>query len=241
MKSVELLQIDPDSRLVILTGAGISAESGIQTFRASDGLWENHRVEDVATPDGFIRNPQLVQKFYNERRVATAQARPNQAHFAIAEIQKTLGDRCFLVTQNIDDLHERAGSPQVSHMHGEVFKVRCLDNENHILPWSTTHSEQDRCPICGGKLRPHIVWFGEMPFDMELIEEQLSNCTHFFSIGTSGNVYPAAGFRQLARYNGANVYHFNLVGEPKSMWDDQFIGPAGEIVPRVSNWICSLT
>jgi len=231
------MDINDNSRLVILTGAGISAESGIQTFRSDTGLWENHRVNDVATPAGFRRNPQLVQQFYNKRRKAVLAAEPNSAHYAIAKLQEHLKDRCFLVTQNIDDLHERAGSEQVCHIHGEVFKVRCTKDDSHIFKWKTDITESDRCPTCGGALRPHIVWFHEDPFEMELIDQKLETCTHFFSIGTSGNVYPAAGFPSIAKSYGAKLYHFNMVREPEYEWDKQFIGPAGMTVPEVVDGI----
>ncbi|EKT63994.1 NAD-dependent deacetylase, partial [Providencia burhodogranariea DSM 19968] len=152
--------------VVVLTGAGISAESGIQTFRSSDGLWEEHRVEDVATPEGFARNPQLVQRFYNERRHQLQQdnIQPNPAHFALAKLEELLGDNFLLVTQNIDNLHERAGSKRVVHMHGELLKVRCSWS-NQVLEWTGDLSPDERCHCCQfpQPLRPHIVWFGEMP------------------------------------------------------------------------------
>lgn len=232
MNKSTLQTITPQSRLVILTGAGISAESGIPTFRAEDGLWENHRIEDVASPDGFRRNPELVQRFYNERRAFAAKCSPNAGHLAIAELQKILGDRCYLVTQNVDDLHERAGSPQVMHMHGQLNSAQCRNNPNHTQTWLTEISDGDRCAKCNSRLRPDIVWFGEMPKGMDEIEDALASCTHFLSVGTSGNVYPAAGFKNIAKRNGAQILHFNLQAEPASAWNAQYIGPSGVTLPE---------
>jgi NAD-dependent deacetylase len=236
MKNVEITE---NSRLVVLTGAGVSAESGIPTFRAADGLWENHRVEDVASPDGFRRNPEIVQRFYNERRAFAADCQPNPGHLALAKLQKFLGDRCFLITQNVDDLHERGGSTQVLHMHGELNQARCCHNPKHVIPWTGPILEDSRCPKCESRLRPHIVWFGEIPMGMDEIEQQLQRCTHFLSIGTSGQVYPAAGFKSIARHYGAQILHFNLVAEPESDWDMQFIGPTGETLVQFVDGLLS--
>jgi len=183
--------------LVILTGAGISAESGIKTFRASDGLWENHSVEEVATPEGFLRNPDLVQRFYNERRRQLLSVNPNAAHQSLAELERVWPGPFLLVTQNVDDLHDRAGSQSLLHMHGELLKVRCVAC-NGVFHWEADVLPDSRCPSChaSGKLRPHIVWFGEVPLGMETIYEALANCDYFAAIGTSGHVYPAAGFVQ---------------------------------------------
>jgi NAD-dependent deacetylase len=189
-------------RVVVLTGAGISSESGIATFRAKDGLWENYRVEDVATPEAFDRNPELVHRFYNERRAqhegsrpGTMAIQPNRAHMALAEFESLFTGSFLLVTQNVDALHERAGSKRVLHMHGELLKMRCMAT-GEAVPWTRDSSLQSLCDCCGGpgRLRPHIVWFGEMPFHLGQIEMALSACDLFVSIGTSGNVYPAAGF-----------------------------------------------
>ncbi|MGM1329536.1 NAD-dependent deacylase, partial [Klebsiella michiganensis] len=201
-------------RVVVLTGAGISAESGIKTFRAADGLWEEHRVEDVATPEGFARDPALVQAFYNDRRrqLQGPDIVPNAAHQALARLEEALGDRFLLVTQNIDNLHERAGNRRVIHMHGELLKVRCS--------WS-------------GPLRPHVVWFGEMPLDMDEIYLALAECDIFIAIGTSGHVYPAAGFVHEARLQGAHTVELNL--EPSqvgSEFAEKHYGLASEEVPR---------
>ncbi|WP_368920638.1 Sir2 family NAD+-dependent deacetylase, partial [Providencia vermicola] len=176
-------------KVVVLTGAGISAESGIKTFRSSDGLWEEHRVEDVATPEGFARDPKLVQRFYNERRRQLQQEniKPNPAHFALAQLEALLGDNFLLVTQNIDNLHERAGSKRIVHMHGELLKVRCSWS-NQVVEWKGDLSVEERCHCCQfpQPLRPHIVWFGEMPFGMDQIYQSLEEATIFIAIGTSG-------------------------------------------------------
>ena len=195
--------------IVILTGAGISAESGIKTFRAADGLWENHRVEDVATPEAFLRNPLLVQNFYNQRRqqLLTPAIQPNAAHRALAKLEKAFpAGKVLLVTQNIDDLHERAGSRNLIHMHGELLKGRC-QTSGGLVDLDHDLTVNLPCPLCGGKgcLRPHVVWFGEMPLQMETIYRALSQCDRFISIGTSGNVYPAAGFVEEANRHGAHT------------------------------------
>lgn len=222
-------------RIVILTGAGISAESGIRTFRASDGLWEDHRIEDVATPEGYARDPALVQHFYNLRR---AQLRdpaiaPNAAHLALAQLERDYGGEVLLVTQNVDDLHERAGSRRLLHMHGELKSMFCTrSGERFRIEDDITL--QRRCDCCGatGTLRPDIVWFGEMPYHMEEIAAALARCTLFLSIGTSGNVYPAAGFVAAARQAGAHAVELNL--EPsltRSDFHEHRYGKATEVVP----------
>ena len=220
--------------VVVLTGAGISAESGIQTFRSADGLWEEHRVEDVATPEGFARDPQLVQRFYNERRRQLQQEdiQPNAAHYALAKLEHALGDRFLLVTQNIDDLHERAGSKRVVHMHGELLKVRC-NWSNQVLEWKGDLSVEERCHCCQfpQPLRPHIVWFGEMPFEMDRIYQALGEATLFISIGTSGHVYPAAGFVHEARLQGAHTVQLNLEpSQVESEFEERHYGLASKVV-----------
>src|SRR5688572_11753045 len=190
--------------IVVLTGAGISAESGIKTFRDNNGLWENHRVEDVCTPEAFTRNPELVQQFYNaRRRQLVAEAKPNPAHAALADFERNFGGDFILITQNVDDLHERAGSRNLRHMHGELLKARCSKTQI-VVPWTANITADTPCPCCSktGLLRPHIVWFGEMPLFMDEIEAALSRCDLFVSIGTSGQVYPAAGFVQMAAAYG---------------------------------------
>lgn len=222
--------------IVILTGAGISAESGIRTFRAADGLWEDHRVEDVATPEAFEKDPALVHRFYNERRqqLLSDAIKPNQGHIALAELEKEFSGDVLLVTQNIDNLHERAGSQNLLHMHGELLNMRCKQTGNVYQVSNDTHQD-DICNCCGekGNLRPDIVWFGEMPMHMEEIYSALEGCDLFISIGTSGHVYPAAGFVEVANASGALTVELNL--EPsrvESSFDHRIYGPASEIVPE---------
>ncbi|WIO73344.1 NAD-dependent protein deacylase [Porticoccaceae bacterium LTM1] len=221
--------------IVVLTGAGISAESGIRTFRAADGLWENHRIEDVATPEGFDCNPALVHDFYNQRRqqLLSESVQPNAAHNALAEFEQLWGGEFLLVTQNIDDLHERAGSRNLIHMHGELLKLRC-QHSGEIHSWDSNASIEDHCPCCRlpGNLRPHVVWFGEMPLEMEGIYAALANCDLFVAIGTSGNVYPAAGFVQMAREARAHTVEINLEASNTASWFAEKIqGTATEQVP----------
>jgi len=197
-------------QIVILTGAGISAASGLATFRDADGLWENHDPMDIATPEAFIRDPALVYRFYNARRQQLPSVQPNAAHTALARLQDALGSQSFLVTQNVDDLHERGGSAQVCHMHGALQSMRCNHCE-HRMPALAGFDASTPCPHCieAGALRPDIVWFGELPYAMELIEARLQNCDLFIAVGTSGAVYPAAGFVQLARQGGALTVEVN--------------------------------
>jgi NAD-dependent deacetylase len=220
-----------DAGIVILTGAGISAESGLRTFRDADGLWENHRVEDVATPEAFARRPALVYRFYNERRRGLAGVRPNAAHEALARLEAAWPGDFLLVTQNVDDLHDRAGSRRLLHMHGELLKARCLACRT-VLPWPGDLDADDRCPACRhGRLRPHIVWFGERPLEMERIYAALERCGLFVAIGTSGHVYPAAGFVEAVR-SRAHTLELNL--EPSKVVDaflEHRTGRASELVP----------
>lgn len=221
--------------IVVLTGAGISAESGIRTFRDADGLWENHRLEDVATPEAFARDPQLVHRFYNERRAQLLDGvQPNLGHRALAQFERDFDGHFTLVTQNVDNLHEQAGSKNLLHMHGELMKMRCR-HSGQVFDCSATTAENMVCDCCGvsGSLRPHIVWFGEMPLYMEQIEQRLMQCDLFISIGTSGNVYPAAGFFQMAKASGAHTVELNL--EPSSngsLFDEQHYGPATQVVAK---------
>ena len=221
--------------IVILTGAGISKESGLDTFRDAGGLWSKVRLEDVATPEAFQRDPARVQEFYNMRRRALLQAglRPNPAHEALARLEREWPGEILLVTQNVDDLHERAGSKRLIHMHGEMLKARCTECE-HVAPAAVDLTAELECPGCGtkGTLRPHVVWFGEMPFEMERIYQALAECELFVSIGTSGTVYPAAGFVGEARIQGARTIELNL--EPSdghSRFHEAIHGPASIIVP----------
>jgi NAD-dependent deacetylase len=226
-----------DLRIVILTGAGVSAESGVTTFRGAGGLWEGHRIEEVASPEGFSRNPTLVQQFYNLRRAALTAVVPNAAHLALAKLEQALGsDSVTLITQNVDDLHERAGSKYLLHMHGELLKARCLSCDA-VHPWSEGLSIDSTCPSCAavGRLRPHIVWFGEMPLYLDEIEHALVRATHFVSIGTSGRVYPAAGFVNLARQSGAHCIEFNVErSDVSSAFHEHRIGAA---TAEVTRWV----
>ena len=218
------------SKIVVLTGAGISAESGIPTFRSSDGLWENEPVEAVATPEGFENDPKRVITFYNERRAAAQKCEPNAAHHALAKLEEKFGDNFLLITQNVDDLHQRAGSKRIIPMHGELLKIRCLGSKEHIM--SCTENQPEKCLECGAIMRPHIVWFGEVPFEMGRIQKALMQCDLFAYIGTSGVVYPAAGFRQIAKLAGARVVCLNLE-EVGGGYTDEFIqGKASETVPK---------
>jgi len=222
------------SSIVVLTGAGISAESGLATFRGEDGLWEGHRVEDVATPEAFARDPALVHKFYNARRAQLVEVKPNAAHLALARLEMEWPGEFLLVTQNVDNLHERAGSTRLIHMHGENSKAWCQRCDRRS-PWNDPMSEQSECPQCGAlaALRPDIVWFGEMPYDMDRIEDALRSCDLFVSIGTSGAVYPAAGFVQTAKYCGARTLEMNLEPSVGSIFfDESRMGAAGELVPK---------
>jgi NAD-dependent deacetylase len=220
-----------ESRLVILTGAGISAESGLRTFRDADGLWEDHRVEDVATPRAFRRDPALVYRFYNERRRSLATVSPNAAHRALARLEQAWRGEFLLVTQNVDDLHERAGTQNLVHMHGELLRGRCLDCDC-VYHWPGDMDADSSCPACGGgPMRPHIVWFGEMPLDMDRIYEALDRCDLFLAIGTSGHVYPAAGFVEAVRAL-ARTAELNLVPSlVASAFREVHIGRATDLVP----------
>jgi NAD-dependent deacetylase len=219
--------------IVILTGAGISAESGLATFRGPDGLWEGHRVEDVATPEAFRRDPELVQTFYDQRRARLREVEPNAAHRALARLDAEWPGELLIVTQNVDDLHERAGARRVLHMHGELASAWCLACDARTR-WEGDLGNGPACPACGkaGNLRPDIVWFGEMPYEMDRIDRALMDADLFVSIGTSGAVYPAAGFVQTARYSGARTLEMNL--EPSlgsAYFHESRTGRAGDLVP----------
>jgi NAD-dependent deacetylase len=220
--------------IVILTGAGISAESGLATFRGPDGLWEGHRVEDVATPQAFQRDPELVQRFYDARRAQLGEVEPNAAHAALARLDAEWPGGLLIVTQNVDDLHERAGARRVLHMHGELKSAWCLSCDAR-LRWEGPLRHGPGCLACGtmGMLRPDIVWFGEMPYEMERIDSAIMDAHLFVSIGTSGAVYPAAGFVQTARYAGAHTLEMNLEPSLGSIYfHDTRTGPAGMLVPE---------
>ncbi|MFT6675127.1 MAG: NAD-dependent deacetylase [Sulfitobacter sp.] len=226
------------AKIVILTGAGISAESGLETFRAEDGLWAQHRVEDVATPEGFLRDPDLVVGFYNARRAQAADVLPNAAHHALARLEAEHPGEVVVITQNVDDLHERGGSQQVHHMHGHLKGALCAACD-HRWPAPMVMAAGDSCPACNAPAaRPDIVWFGEMPYEMDLLFDHLAQADIFAAIGTSGNVYPAAGFVAEARRGGAQTLEFNLersaVG---NQFDDHRLGPASE---TVTAWVAEI-
>ena len=219
--------------IVILTGAGISAESGLATFRGPEGLWEGHRVEDVATPEAYARDPVLVHRFYNARRANLATVEPNEAHRALARFDASWPGELLIVTQNVDDLHERAGARRLLHMHGELKSGWCRACDARMA-WAGEMGGAAMCPECGaaGEVRPDIVWFGEMPYEMERIDKALMDADLFVSIGTSGAVYPAAGFVQTANYVGARTLEMNL--EPSLgayHFHESRTGPAGVLVP----------
>lgn len=227
------MSFNKKSSIVILTGSGISAESGIATFRGADGTWENQRLKDVATPHAFLKNRQRVYQFYNERRRQAQLAQPNSAHRALSELEAHVKGRFLLVTQNVDDLHEKAGSQQIAHMHGSLNSALCLSCGMRGV-WQGDMDDTSCCPSCHtGRLRPDIVWFGEMPYEMQSIENALSSCDIFISIGTSGRVYPAAGFVELAQASGAECVELNIDPDEaySSAFDKVIIGPASEVVP----------
>lgn len=231
-----IMLLTQQDKLFVLTGAGISAESGLATFRGSGGLWNGYRVEEVATPEAWYADPQLVWRFYSMRRRDALAARPNAAHLALAETEQRLGDRFYLCTQNVDDLHERAGSRRVHHMHGNLFESRC-ERCNRPFKDESVYENADSlpsCSICGARVRPHIVWFGEVPLDMEGIYSELHGATTLLVVGTSGSVYPAAGFVDMVRQRGIstvyvgpeeplNAYAFNQI----------LLGTATEVLPLV--------
>ncbi len=230
------MRIDANASIVVLTGAGISAESGLRTFRDQDGLWYEFRIEEVATPEAFARDPAKVLDFYNQRRrgLLAPEVRPNAAHLALARLERSWPGGVLVVTQNVDDLHERAGSRRVLHMHGELLKARCLAC-GAVCEWRRDLDLQSRCPACGtvGRMRPHIVWFGEIPFHLEDIDEALARCALFVAVGTSAEVYPAAGFVDRVKALGrARTVELNLEPSAKShCFDDRRYGPATRVVP----------
>ena len=237
-ESKQIPLIGPDTRLLVLSGAGISAESGIRTFRDSGGFWEEYRVEDVATPEAFERDPEVVWRFYNERRRQARDVRPNPAHMALARLEERLPKGNFtVVTQNVDSLHDLAGSKEVLHMHGRIDLLRCVE----CSEISENMEHLDGIPYCGcgGMLRPHIVWFGEMPMYLDEINNLLYGCDIFLAVGTSGLVYPAAGFLQTAAAAGAKTVGVNLDAPANVSYFDYFFqGRAGEILPGlVDYWL----
>ncbi len=226
-------QRPPYQRIVILTGAGLSAESGLSTFRDKDGIWARHDLNEVATPEGFARNPDLVHDFYNARRRGAAGAAPNAAHEALARLERDHPATVLTVTQNIDPLHKRAGSRNLIHMHGELLQALCA-HCGARSPWEEDLNTALACSHCGetGGMRPDVVWFGEMPYQMEMIFAAIEACDLFISIGTSGTVYPAAGFVMEARRSGAHTVELNLEpSEGVSVFAEVIHGPATEVVP----------
>lgn len=220
--------------IVILTGAGISAESGIATFRGPGGLWEGHRVEDVCTPEALARDPALVRRFYDMRRATLATVEPNAAHLALAALERQWHGDVLIVTQNVDDLHRRAGSRNVLHMHGALKSAWCQICDAR-MPFEGEMNDDSRCRACGvaGELRPDIVFFGEVPYEMDRIDSAIAHADLFVSIGTSGAVYPAAGFVQTARYRGAQTLELNLDPSAGSIFfHETRIGPATTLVPQ---------
>ena len=237
-----MTQHHPADRIVVLTGAGISRESGLETFRDADGLWSRHNIADVCTPEGFRRDPMLVDRFYNGRRAELAGVQPNAAHLALAELERAAHDRrwngeLLIVTQNIDDLHERAGSRNVLHMHGELRRVRCTSC-GATPEWLDDCLPDTPCPACHRPtLRPDVVWFGEVPLHMDRIETALAGCDRFVTIGTSGTVYPAAGFVAQVR-DHAETVDINLdPSQVPTLFDRTLIGPATRMVPQ---WVTEL-
>jgi NAD-dependent deacetylase len=228
--------LKPDAKIVVLTGAGMSAESGVPTFRGQDGHWEGHRIEEVATPEAFAANPRLVQQFYNLRRAALKRVGPNAGHGALARLEREWQGDFLLVTQNVDDLHERAGSRKLIHMHGELRKVRC-EHCASVHAWDDDLSSETPCPACEdpGGLRPHIVWFGEVPFEMEAIVAALTECDLFLAIGTSGVVYPAAGFATLAALRaGCRLIELNLEStEISPLFHEHRVGQVSQTLPSL--------
>ena len=228
-----MLAISPADRVFILTGAGVSAESGIPTFRGVGGLWRNYRIEEVASPEAWRRDPRLVWEFYSMRRRAASAAKPNPAHLALAKLERDLRDRLFICTQNVDNLHEQAGSRNVVHMHGELFKSRCDACDREPFDDANVYELPSALPLCncGGRIRPHICWFGEVPFELHRISRALDECTLFLAIGTSGSVEPAASFVRHVAGRAPTIY----VGPEKPAnalsFTECHLGKAGEVLP----------
>jgi NAD-dependent protein deacetylase/lipoamidase len=228
-----MLTVSSTDRLFILTGAGVSAESGIPTFRGVGGLWRNYRIEEVASPEAWHRDPRLVWEFYSMRRRVASAVKPNPAHFALASLENSLQHRLFVCTQNVDNLHKQAGSKDVVHMHGQLFMSRC-DTCNRP-PFDDTHlyeppAEVPQCE-CGGRIRPHICWFGEVPFDLDRIYDALERCTIFMAVGTSGVVEPAASFVSQLDGRARTIYIGPEVPANASSFAECHLGKVGEVLP----------
>lgn len=233
-----MIDIGQNDRVFVLTGAGVSAESGLPTFRGAGGLWRGNRVEDVASPVAWARDPRMVWEFYSMRRKAHREKQPNPGHLALAKLEEALGDRLFLCTQNVDKLHEEAGSRRVVHMHGRLFQSRC--DTCARPPFEDANTYEDKVPrcACGGQVRPHICWFGETPYEMDVIEQELQRCSVFMAVGTSGVVYPAAAFAAQARRRGGARTYYVGPEEPanRALFDECYLGMAGELLPRLFDW-----
>lgn len=230
-----MISIAQQDRIFLLTGSGISAESGIPTFRGSGGLWKNYRIEEVASPYAWARDPALVWEFYSMRRRVAAAAKPNPAHFALADLEAKLGNRFLLCTQNVDDLHEQAGSKRILHMHGELFKTRCDTCRRPPFPDEASYeppAKIPRCP-CGGRIRPHICWFGEVPYELDRIFAALDACTIFAAIGTSGVVEPAASFVAHVRHHARAYYVGPERPANAAAFNESLQGEAGKILPTL--------
>lgn len=238
--SAVFMNITKESKIVVLTGAGISAESGIKTFRDAGGLWKNYNVEDVATPQAFDSNPILVWNFYKERYKQSKTVSPNPAHYALVELEDYLKDNFSLITQNVDGLHNVAGTKRIIEMHGNLTECFCINcNAKYKLEKINLAQDIPICPKCNGYLRPNVVWFGEMPYHLNKIDTLVSQCNYFIVVGTSGIVYPAAGLLQLAKYSGAKTIGINLE-KPANIYSIDYFyqGKAGEILPKlVKQWI----
>ncbi len=234
------MNITKNTKVVVLTGAGISAESGIKTFRDAGGLWENYNVEDVATPQAFNRNPILVWGFYKQRYKQSKTVSPNPAHYALVELENYLEDNFSLITQNVDNLHNVAGTKRIIEMHGNLTECFCVSCDTHFrLDEIDLVQDIPFCPECRGVLRPNVVWFGEIPYHLDRINTLVSQCDYFIVVGTSGVVYPAAGLLQLAKYTGAETIGINLE-KPENIYSIDYFyqGKAGEILPKlVKQWI----
>jgi NAD-dependent deacetylase len=238
------IKINRDSMILVLTGAGISAESGIRTFRDSDGLWEEHRVEDVATPRAFTQNPTMIWEFYKQRLNQAQQSEPNPGHYALVKLEKAFQGRCSIITQNVDGLHARAGSESLYEMHGSLYRCFCVAcSGKYDIRQIDIEPPIPLCPACGSALRPDIVWFGEMPYFLEEIDKLLRECSVFLVVGTSGVVYPAAGFVMTAKFNGASTIAVNLdYPQNKGFIDEFHQGRSAEILPGlVDDWIRDLS
>jgi NAD-dependent deacetylase len=229
---VPALRVGSFDHVFVLTGAGVSAESGIQTFRDAGGFWQKYRFEEVASPEGWAADPKTVWRFYGERRTQALTCQPNAAHRALAALERAIGDRLFLCTQNVDDLHEKGGSLRVHHMHGELFRSRCEACSRPPFEDRVAHPTLPLCS-CGGRVRPHIVWFGEIPLGLERIADALDQCSLFVTVGSSGAVYPAAGFVASVRSRARTIYVGPERPDNADAFDEVRLGKAGDVLPTL--------